>query len=337
MILLTGATGYIGSHTWVRLLEAGYSVIGLDNFSNSSPQVLKRIQQITQRELIFVEGDIQDEQLLSELFEKYAIEGVIHFAALKAVGESVQKPLSYYINNLNGLLNLLKVMSASNCRNFVFSSSATVYHPSNPIPYVEGMPLGSTSPYGWTKLMSEQILRDMEVPNSEWRIAYLRYFNPVGAHPSGLIGEDPRGIPNNLMPFVTQVAVGKRKELSIFGGDWPTHDGTGVRDYIHVQDLVRGHVRAIEYLLNQKQSLTVNLGAGKGYSVLDLVKAFEKASGQKIPYQIVERRSGDIAAFYADASLAHELLDWRVEFDLDAMCRDSWRWQSNNPNGFEDS
>ncbi len=337
MILLTGATGYIGSHTWVRLLEAGYSVIGLDNFSNSSPQVLKRIQQITQRELIFVEGDIQDEQLLSELFEKYSIEGVIHFAALKAVGESVQKPLSYYINNLNGLLNLLKVMSASNCRNFVFSSSATVYHPSNPIPYVEGMPLGSTSPYGWTKLMSEQILRDMEVPNSEWRIAYLRYFNPVGAHPSGLIGEDPRGIPNNLMPFVTQVAVGKRKELSIFGGDWPTHDGTGVRDYIHVQDLARGHVRAIEYLLNQKQSLTVNLGAGKGYSVLDLVKAFEKASGQKIPYQIVERRSGDIAAFYADASLAHELLDWRVEFDLDAMCRDSWRWQSNNPNGFEDS
>lgn len=337
MILLTGATGYIGSHTWVRLLEAGYSVIGLDNFSNSSPRVLERIQQITQRELIFVEGHVQDEQLISDLFKKYAIEGVIHFAALKAVGESVQKPLSYYTNNLNGLLNLLKVMSASNCRNFVFSSSATVYHPSNPIPYVEGMPLGSTSPYGWTKYMSEQILRDMEASNTEWRIAYLRYFNPVGAHPSGLIGEDPRGIPNNLMPFVTQVAVGKRKKLSIFGGDWPTHDGTGVRDYIHVQDLARGHVRAIEYLLNQKQSLTVNLGAGKGYSVLDLVRAFEKASGQKIPYQIVERRSGDIAAFYADASLAHELLDWRVEFDLDAMCRDSWRWQSNNPNGFEDS
>jgi UDP-glucose 4-epimerase len=336
MILLTGATGYIGSHTWVTLLEAGYSVIGLDNFSNSSPRVIERIQQITQRELIFVEGDVQDKQLLSDLFEKYSIEGVIHFAALKAVGESVQKPLSYYANNINGLLSLLKVMGSFNCGTFVFSSSATVYHPSNPIPYVEDMPLGSTSPYGWTKYMSEQILRDLEVSNPEWRVAYLRYFNPVGAHPSGLIGEDPRGVPNNLMPFMTQVAVGKRKELSIFGGDWPTHDGTGVRDYIHVQDLARGHVKAIDYLLNQKKSLTVNLGAGKGYSVLDLVRAFERASGQKIPYQIVDRRSGDIAAFYADASLADELLDWRVEFDLDAMCRDSWRWQSNNPNGFED-
>jgi UDP-glucose 4-epimerase len=336
MILLTGATGYIGSHTWVMLLEAGYSVIGLDNFSNSSPRVIERIKQITQRELIFVEGDVQDEQLLSELFEKYSIEGVIHFAALKAVGESVQKPLSYYANNINGLLSLLKVMGSFNCGTFVFSSSATVYHPNNSIPYVEDMPLGSTSPYGWTKYMSEQILRDLEVSNPDWRVAYLRYFNPVGAHPSGLIGEDPRGVPNNLMPFMTQVAVGKRKELSIFGGDWPTHDGTGVRDYIHVQDLARGHVKAIDYLLNQKKSLTVNLGAGKGYSVLDLVRAFEGASGQKIPYQIVDRRSGDIAAFYADASLADELLDWRVEFDLDAMCRDSWRWQSNNPNGFED-
>lgn len=336
MILLTGATGYIGSHTWVMLLEAGYSVIGLDNFSNSSPRVIERIKQITRSELTFVEGDVQDEQLLSDLFEKYSIEGVIHFAALKAVGESVQQPLSYYANNINGLLNLLKVMGSFNCGTFVFSSSATVYHPNNSIPYVEDMPLGSTSPYGWTKYMSEQILRDLEVSNPDWRVAYLRYFNPVGAHPSGLIGEDPRGVPNNLMPFMTQVAVGKRKELSIFGGDWPTHDGTGVRDYIHVQDLARGHVKAIDYLLNQKKSLTVNLGAGKGYSVLDLVRAFERASGQKIPYQIVDRRSGDIAAFYADASLADELLDWRVEFDLDAMCRDSWRWQSNNPNGFED-
>jgi UDP-glucose 4-epimerase len=336
MILLTGATGYIGSHTWVALLEAGHSVVGLDNFSNSNPRVLERIKKISQRELIFVEGDVQDEKLLSDLFEKYSIEGVIHFAALKAVGESVRKPLVYYANNLNGLLNLLKMMSTFNCSNFVFSSSATVYHPSNPIPYVEGMPLGSTSPYGWTKYMSEQILRDLEVSNPDWRVAYLRYFNPVGAHSSGLIGEDPRDTPNNLMPFVAQVAVGKRKELSIFGGDWATHDGTGVRDYIHVQDLARGHVKAIDYLLNQKKSLTVNLGAGKGYSVLDLVKAFEKTSGQKIPYQIVERRSGDIAAFYADASLAEKLLDWRVEFDLDRMCRDSWHWQSNNPNGFED-
>jgi UDP-glucose 4-epimerase len=336
MILLTGATGYIGSHTWVTLLEAGYSVIGLDNFSNSSPRVIERIKRITQRELIFVEGDVQDEQLLSDLFEKYSIEGVIHFAALKAVGESVQKPLSYYANNINGLLSLLKVMGSFNCGTFVFSSSATVYHPNNPIPYVEDMPLGSTSPYGWTKCMSEQILRDLEVSNPDWRVAYLRYFNPVGAHPSGLIGEDPKGVPNNLMPFMTQVAVGKRKELSIFGGDWPTHDGTGVRDYIHVQDLASGHVKAIEYLLSQKKSLTVNLGAGKGYSVLDLLRAFERASKQKIPYQIVDRRSGDIAAFYANASLAEQLLNWRVEFDLDAMCRDSWRWQSNNPNGFED-
>jgi UDP-glucose 4-epimerase len=336
MILLTGATGYIGSHTWVTLLEAGYSVIGLDNFSNSSPRVIERIKRITQRELIFVEGDVQDEQLLSDLFEKYSIEGVIHFAALKAVGESVQKPLSYYANNINGLLSLLKVMGSFNCGTFVFSSSATVYHPNNPIPYVEDMPLGSTSPYGWTKCISEQILRDLEVSNSDWRVAYLRYFNPVGAHPSGLIGEDPKGVPNNLMPFMTQVAVGKRKELSIFGGDWPTHDGTGVRDYIHVQDLARGHVKAIDYLLSQKKSLTVNLGAGKGYSVLDLLRAFERASKQKIPYQIVDRRSGDIAAFYANASLAEQLLNWRVEFDLDAMCRDSWRWQSNNPNGFED-
>jgi UDP-glucose 4-epimerase len=336
MILLTGATGYIGSHTWVTLLEAGYSVIGLDNFSNSSPRVIERIKRITQRELIFVEGDVQDEQLLSDLFEKYSIEGVIHFAALKAVGESVQKPLSYYANNINGLLSLLKVMGSFNCGTFVFSSSATVYHPNNPIPYVEDMPLGSISPYGWTKCMSEQILRDLEVSNPDWRVAYLRYFNPVGAHPSGLIGDDPKGVPNNLMPFMTQVAVGKRKELSIFGGDWPTHDGTGVRDYIHVQDLARGHVKAIDYLLSQKKSLTVNLGAGKGYSVLDLLRAFERASKQKIPYQIVNRRSGDIAAFYANASLAEQLLNWRVEFDLDAMCRDSWRWQSNNPNGFED-
>jgi UDP-glucose 4-epimerase len=291
MILLTGATGYIGSHTWVTLLEAGYSVIGLDNFSNSSPHVIERIKRITQRELIFVEGDVQDEQLLSDLFEKYSIEGVIHFAALKAVGESVQKPLSYYANNVNGLLSLLKVMGSFNCGTFVFSSSATVYHPNNPIPYVEDMPLGSTSPYGWTKCMSEQILRDLEVSNPDWRVAYLRYFNPVGAHPSGLIGEDPRGIPNNLMPFMTQVAVGTRKELSIFGGDWPTHDGTGVRDYIHVQDLARGHVKAIDYLLSQKKSLTVNLGAGKGYSVLDLLRAFERASKQKIPYQSSSHQS----------------------------------------------
>lgn len=336
MILLTGAAGYIGSHTWVQLLEAGYSVLGLDNFTNSNPQVIERIRQISKREVIFVQGDVQDEKLLSEQFQKYAIEGVIHFAALKAVAESVKNALSYYSNNLNGLLCLLKVMQSFNCRAFVFSSSATVYHPDNQIPYVEDMPLGSTSPYGWSKYMSEQILRDLEISNPDLRVAYLRYFNPVGAHPSGLIGEAPRGTPNNLMPFISQVAVGRRKKLFIFGGDWPTHDGTGLRDYIHVQDLARGHIKAIEYLLNQKKSLTVNLGAGKGYSVLDLVRSFEKVSGQEIPYQITERRVGDIAAFFADASLAEKLLNWRVEYDLDAMCRDSWRWQFNNPNGFED-
>lgn len=336
MILLTGATGYIGSHTWVELLKAGYEVIGLDNFSNSSPNVTSRIEKITNKKAVFVKADVQDKLSLSDLFQKNQIEGVIHFAALKAVGDSVQRPLDYYSNNLNSLLNLVDVMARFDCHNFVFSSSATVYHPKNPIPYVEGMPLGSTSPYGWTKYMSEQILRDLEVSNSLWRVAYLRYFNPVGAHPSGLIGEDPQGMPNNLMPFITQVAVGKLKELSIYGDDWPTHDGTGVRDYIHVQDLARGHVKAIEYLINKQQSLTVNLGAGKGYSVLDLVRSFEKVSGQKIPYQITERRDGDIAACYASVELAKRLLDWEVEYDLDAMCRDSWRWQSNNPNGYKD-
>lgn len=335
MILLTGATGYIGSHTWVELLEAGYEVLGCDNFSNSSPSVLKRIEKITQSRPAFVECDVQDQAALADIFKRYKIKAVVHFAALKAVGESVQKPLNYYANNLNGLLSLLKVMQSFDCHHFVFSSSATVYHPDNPIPYVEGMPLGSTSPYGWTKYMSEQILRDVELSDPSWRVAYLRYFNPVGAHPSGLIGEDPRGVPNNLMPFVTQVAVGKREELSVFGGDWPTHDGTGVRDYIHVKDLAKGHVKAVEYLLSQQKSITVNLGAGKGYSVLDLIKSFEQASGRTIPYRIVARRPGDIAAFYADASLAEQLLNWRVECDLDQMCRDSWNWQSNNPNGFE--
>ncbi len=335
MILLTGATGYIGSHTWVELMNAGHQVVGIDNFSNSNPKVLERIQQITQQEPIFFNGDVQDQNLLSRIFDLHPIEAVIHFAALKAVGESVQKPMEYYQNNLQGLLALATVMRDKSCGNFVFSSSATVYHPNNPIPYQEGMPLGSTSPYGWTKYMSEQILRDIEVAYSNWSVAYLRYFNPVGAHVSGLIGEDPRGVPNNLMPYVTQVAVGQRDFLSIYGGDWPTHDGTGVRDYIHVVDLARGHVKAVDYLLAGKGSLTVNLGAGKGYSVLDLVKAFERASNQEIPHKIIGRRVGDIAAFYADASLAKEKLNWAVEYDLERMCEDSWRWQSMNPKGYE--
>jgi len=334
MILLTGATGYIGSHTWVELLNAGHQVLGIDNLCNSSAAVVQRIEKITGKSVQFLEGDVRDEAFLIKLFTDHPIDMVVHFAALKAVGESVLQPLKYYQNNVDGLLTLLKVMQKKNCHQFVFSSSATVYHPNNPIPYVEGMPLGSTSPYGWTKYMSEQILRDLEASDSSWHVAYLRYFNPVGAHESGLIGEDPRGIPNNLMPYITQVAIGKREHLSIYGGDWPTPDGTGVRDYIHVLDLARGHVKAVDYLMQQKKSLTVNLGAGKGYSVLDLVRAFEKASGKNIPYQIVARRSGDIAAFYADAQLAKELLGWSVEYDIDRMCVDSWRWQSQNPQGF---
>lgn len=335
MILLTGATGYIGSHTWVELLLAGHEVVGIDNFSNSNPKVLDRIKQISGQEPVFYSGDVRDRLALSQIFQTHKIQAVIHFAALKAVGESVQKPIEYYQNNLFGLLMLAEVLQHYKCHHFVFSSSATVYHPNNPIPYQEDMPLGSSSPYGWSKYMSEQILRDIEIANDDFSVAYLRYFNPVGAHVSGLIGEDPRGVPNNLMPYVTQVAVGQRDYLSVYGGDWPTADGTGVRDYIHVVDLARGHVKALNYLLSGKGSITANLGAGKGYSVLDLVKAFEKASSKKIPYKIVDRRAGDIAAFYADPTLAKDKLDWSVEYDLNRMCEDSWRWQSQNPNGFE--
>ncbi len=335
MILLTGATGYIGSHTWVELLAAGHRVVGVDNFSNSNPLVLERLKLLGGDSPIFYQGDVRDERLLKNIFQDHSIDAVIHFAALKAVGDSVKAPLDYYQNNLDGLLMLCRVMAEFSCGKFVFSSSATVYHPDNPIPYVESMPLGSTSPYGWTKFMSEQVLRDLEIAKPNLSVAYLRYFNPVGAHESGLIGEDPMGVPNNLMPYVTQVAVGKRNHLSVYGGDWPTHDGTGVRDYIHVVDLAKGHVKALDYLLSGRGSLTVNLGAGKGYSVLDLVKAFEQASGKKIPYKIVDRRQGDIAAFYADASMAKEKLNWEVKYDLQRMCEDSWRWQSMNPNGYE--
>lgn len=335
MILLTGATGYIGSHTWVELLGAGYQVIGIDNLCNSSERVLSRIESITNIKPKFMRADIRNTAALREIFEANKIDCVVHFAALKAVGESVKKPLEYYDNNINGLLQLLQVCNEFSCNNFVFSSSATVYHPDNPIPYKEEMPLGSTSPYGWTKFMSEQILRDIEIADPDWRVAYLRYFNPVGAHESGLIGEDPLGIPNNLMPYIAQVAVGRREFLSIYGADWPTKDGTGVRDYIHVVDLAKGHVKAINYLLTRQRSLIVNLGAGRGYSVLDLVKAFEQASSKPIPYKIIGRRSGDIAAFYADASLAKKKLGWQVEYDLNRMCEDVWRWQSMNPNGYE--
>jgi len=334
MILLTGATGYIGSHTWVELISKGYQVIGVDNLSNSSPIVLDRIKQLTHTKPIFHEVDICKFNL-NEIFKQYKINAVIHFAALKAVGQSVSEPLNYYQNNLIGLMNLLNLCVSHGVHQFVFSSSATVYHPENSIPYKEDMLLGSSSPYGWSKVMSEQILRDCEAAYPDLKVAYLRYFNPVGAHESGLIGEDPRGIPNNLMPYISQVAVGKREHLSIYGGDWPTIDGTGVRDYIHVMDLAEGHVSALKYLSDIKQSLTVNLGAGRGASVLQLVTAFEKASREKIPYQIVSRRAGDIAEFYADPTLAKQLMGWQTKRSIEQMCEDTWRWQSNNPNGYE--
>lgn len=337
IILLTGSTGYIGSHTWCSLLTAGYDVIGLDNLCNSSSKVLNRIAKITQRKLNFVEGDVRDASLLEFVFLKNNISAVIHFAALKAVGESVQNPLAYYDTNLNGLLTLSKAMASHGVKKLVFSSSATVYGDPHAIPIKESFPLSATNPYGQTKLMSEQILRDLERSDDGWRIGYLRYFNPVGAHESGLIGEDPRGVPNNLMPFVAQVAIGKLNKLRVYGGDYATADGTGVRDYIHVMDLAQGHVAALSHLFTGRASFTVNLGAGRGYSVLEVIRAYEKASSRPIPFEIVGRRPGDIAACYADASLAASILDWRVTRGIDEMCADSWRWQSMNPDGFSDA
>lgn len=334
MILLTGATGYIGSHTWVELLNAGCEVVGIDNFSNSSEKVLARIESITNVKPKFLCADIRDTHLLREIFRSHDIDCVVHFAALKAVGESVQKPLDYYDNNINGLIQLLKVCHEFACERFVFSSSATVYHTENQPPYFENMSMGPVNPYGWTKMMSEQVLKDFETSSNTMSVAYLRYFNPVGAHATGLIGENPLGTPNNLMPYIAQVAVGKRGFLSIYGGDWPTVDGTGVRDYIHVVDLAKGHVAAINYLTKQKKSLTVNLGTGVGTSVLQLVHAFEAATHQKIPYQIVGRRLGDIAISYANADLAKELLGWSTHMTVEQMCQDVWRWQSSNPNGY---
>lgn len=333
-LLLTGATGYIASHTWVALLEAGFNVIGLDNLCNSNRVVIERIAAITGKAPHFVEGDVRDRALLDRLFATHPITGAIHFAALKAVGESVSKPIAYYDNNLNGLLTLCAAMAAANVKQLVFSSSATVYGNPHTVPILEDFPLSATNPYGQTKLMSEQILRDLEVSDPDWRIAYLRYFNPVGAHESGLIGEDPGGVPNNLMPYVAQVAGGRRETLMVFGGDYPTVDGTGVRDYIHVCDLAEGHLAALAGLRAQGRSLTVNLGTGRGYSVLEVVKAYERASGRPVPYEIVGRRPGDIASCYADPALAQSLLGWRARHDIDRMCEDSWRWQSMNPNGF---
>ncbi len=335
MILVTGGAGYIGSHTCVLLVEAGYDVVVFDNFSNSSRESLRRVEKIVGRSIPFVEGDIRSAADLEKVFGSYDISAVIHFAGLKAVGESVEQPLRYYDNNIHGTLVLCEVMQKHGCKNIVFSSSATVYGDPHTTPITEEFPLSATNPYGKTKLFVEEILRDLSVSDEAWSIALLRYFNPVGAHASGTIGEDPNGIPNNLMPFIAQTAVGKRDVLSVFGGDYDTVDGTGVRDYIHVVDLADGHLKALEYLAKHKGVLTVNLGTGNGYSVLEMVKAFEKASGKKVPYKIVPRRPGDVAKCFADPSYAKEVLGWEAKKSVEQMCEDSWRWQSNNPNGYK--
>ncbi len=336
MILLTGATGYIASHTWLALEAAGYPVAGLDDFSNSSPEVLKRLAALGADVSRFTRADVRDRAALARIFAGGEIEAVIHFAAKKAVGESVAQPLLYYAVNVGGLVALAETMREHSCKTFVFSSSATVYGDPERLPILEDAALSATNPYGETKLVSENILRDLERSDPAWRIALLRYFNPVGAHESGTMGEDPRGTPNNLMPYVAQVAVGKRARLQVFGDDYPTTDGTGVRDYLHVVDLAEGHVAALRKLLGGAASLTVNLGTGRGSSVLELVHAFERASGKTVPYDIAPRRPGDIAACYADVSLAERLLGWKAKRDIDAMCIDTWRWQTANPDGYGD-
>jgi len=336
MIIITGATGYIGSHTLIELNKVGYDFVVYDNLCNSSKESLYRVEKIINKPIKFEKGDIRDRKALVKVFEKYNIDSVIHFAGLKAVGESVEKPLEYYDNNVNGTLVLLDVMKEYNCKKIVFSSSATVYGDPVTTPINEDFSLSATNPYGRTKLFIEEILRDIYLSDNDFKVIILRYFNPVGAHKSGTIGENPNGIPNNLMPFIAQTAVGKRKYLSIFGGDYNTIDGTGVRDYIHVVDLALGHVKAIQKISEIKELLTINLGTGIGYSVLEMIKAFEKASNKKIPYKIVARRAGDIAKCYADPSYAKEVLDWEAKKTIDEMCEDSWRWQKNNPNGYKE-
>ena len=335
-ILVTGGAGYIGSHTTVELLAAGHEVIILDDFSNSSPKVLDRLKTITGKNIAFYEGSILNKPFLNKIFKENDIEAIIHFAAFKAVGESVKEPLKYYHNNIAGTISLLEVMTENKVKNIVFSSSATVYGMNNISPLTEDMPTSATNPYGYTKVMMEQILNDVAFADKEWSVTNLRYFNPIGAHESGLIGEAPNGVPNNIMPYITQVAVGKLQELSIFGDDYDTPDGTGVRDYIHVVDLAKGHVLALKDNLATTGSHVYNLGAGKGYSVLDLVKTFEKENGVTIPYTIKPRRAGDIATCYANSNKAKEVLGWTVQKTLADMVRDSWRWQSQNPNGYEE-
>jgi len=333
-VLLTGATGYIGSHTWLALQAAGFSVVGLDDFSNSSPEVLERLRELGGHAPVFERASVTDAVALDEVFTRHRIDAVVHFAAFKAVGESAAQPLAYYANNLGGLVGTCQAMQRHGVKTMVFSSSATVYGEPKYLPYDEAHPLSAMNVYGRTKLFGEQILRDLETSDPAWKIAWLRYFNPVGAHESGRIGEDPRGVPNNLMPYVTQVAVGRREFLQVFGGDYETPDGTGMRDYLHVMDLAEGHVAALRYLLDHGTSITANLGTGQGTSVLQLVQAFERASGRTIPYRIVDRRPGDLPAFWADPMLARERLGWQTRRDLDAMCADSWRWQSANPQGY---
>ena len=334
LILLTGATGFIASHTWLALLAAGFRVVGIDNFSNSSPEVLNRLKILSGSTPEFVQADVCDPAALNAVFARERVDAVVHFAAFKSVGESTSKPLAYYANNIGGLVALCQAMDRHGSRTLVFSSSATVYGKPETLPIREDAALSVTNPYGATKLMGENILRDVMRADPQWAVALLRYFNPVGAHESGLIGEDPRGIPNNLMPFVTQVAIGKRERLQVFGNDYDTPDGTGVRDYIHVLDVADGHVAAVRFLLDSQRSITANLGTGRGYSVLELVRAFERASGRNVPLEFAPRRSGDIDACYADPSVARQLLGWQACRDLNTMCVDSWRWQDKNPNGF---
>jgi UDP-glucose 4-epimerase len=332
-VLLTGATGFIASHTWLVLLAAGYRVVGIDNFSNSSREVLARLQTISGSTPEFVQADVCDTAAVDAVFVQGPVDAVVHFAAFKAVGESTAKPLAYYANNLTGLFTVCQAMQRHGCKTLVFSSSATVYGTPESLPIREDAALSATSPYGATKLMSETVLRDLQRSDPTWALAVLRYFNPVGAHESGLIGEDPRGTPNNVMPFITQVAVGQRERLHIFGNDYDTPDGTGVRDYIHVIDLAEGHVAALHHLLEGRGSITANLGTGQGFSVLELLRAFEHASGRSVPFEFAPRRPGDVAACYADPTRAHEQLGWRASRDLATMCADSWRWQQLNPNG----
>lgn len=336
-ILVTGGVGFIGSHTVVELQNAGYDVVILDNLCNASPKVIDRIEAITGKKAPFYKVDIRDRKGLEEIFAKEKIDSCIHFAGLKAVGESVQKPLEYYDNNISGTLNLLEVMRENGCKNIIFSSSATVYGDPAFVPITEECPKGvCTNPYGWTKSMLEQIMSDMQKADPEWNVVLLRYFNPIGAHKSGTMGENPNGIPNNLMPYITQVAVGKREELGVFGNDYDTPDGTGVRDYIHVVDLALGHVKALKKIDQNAGLCIYNLGTGQGYSVLEVVHNFEEASGVKIPYSIRPRRAGDIATCYADASKAKAELGWEAQYGIKEMCEDSWRWQKNNPNGYDD-